>query len=632
MTELKTSPRFSVGICGLHEPLCSDLAIIVNLLRGEVKAAADAAQLEEWFRTQAVDAVLIDDELLASNEALQACVSRAAIPTIVFTYQLERTEQALTFGAADVFSYKLNRDLLARRIENNIIAYRARRQMSTYRGRFEALYDLAPVMMHVISETGLLLRVNQAWLQTLGYRAEDVEGRPYAELLTDDLRADFPACLADVFAQGYARDVRTRLIAADGTVHHLIVDYNIFLDTSGECVAVSMLRDVTDIQRSEERLRESNRLYQAVFEEANDGILLVDSETRQIIEANPAASRLLGYTQEELVGRDIALLEENNDFLWMFNKRPQGRQTALDDLTLRRKDGTRVPVEAHSRLIQLDGRSAILAILRNTTARHLLLQKEKSTRLLAETLRDSADAFIRANTVQDVLDTAIAMVRRVVPGLAANVTQLQDNFVRMLRWIGYDQAGFRDEDLAAVRINIVDAQHYTEMATSRQAVYLPDVAQAGWPNANVVTGGWVRSYVGVPLMQGDRVYGFLNVDSPTPHAFTSEHVESIEVFAHQARTHRRRAHRRARPSQSFAAHVHQRAAHHTRDPLPRAQPAPEDHQQRQRHDLRERSSGTLHPRQPGHPHCLGREQRRGGHRAHRRGFLRRTIRSAPPRD
>jgi PAS domain S-box-containing protein len=534
MITSKTSMRFSIGICGLHEPMRSDLIAIASQLGGEVRAAASSDELTAWLQTQAVDAALVDDELLASDAALQACIRRAATPTIAFTHQLERTERALAFGAADVFSYRLNRDLLARRLENNIIAYRARRQMNTYRGRFEALYDLAPVMMHVLSEEGVLLRANQAWLRTLGYRAEDVEGRPYAELLTDDLRADFPACHADVFAQGYARDVRTRLVGADGVVHHLIVDSNIFLDASGERVVVSMLRDVTDIQRSEDRLKESNRLYQAIFEEANDGILLVDLETKCIIEANPAAGRLLGCAQEELLGRSIVELEENNEFVWMFEKRPEGRQTVLDDLMLRRKDGTRVPVEAHSRLIQLEGRSAVLAVLRNISTRYLLLQKEKSTRLLAETLRDSADAFIRADTVQEVLDIAIAMVRRVVPGPAANVAQLQGDSVRLLRWVGYDQVGFCNEDIAALHIDITNAEHYTEMVTTRRPVYLPDVVQAGWPNAKTVTSGWIRSYVGVPLLLGDKIYGFLNVDSPAPHAFTSEHVESIEVFAHQA--------------------------------------------------------------------------------------------------
>jgi PAS domain S-box-containing protein len=534
MTTHTTSPRFSIGIYGLQEPLRSDLAAIVERVNGRILIAASVSEVDAWGRAEAIDALMIDYDALQADSALQHCMRASTTPTIVLTHQLMNTEQALAMGAADIFSYQLNRELLARRLENNIIAYRARRQLTTYRGRFEALYDGAPVMMHVLSEDGILLRANQLWLKTLGYRAQDVEGQPYLNVMMPHLHDSFPARLAEVFDQGFIRDAETSLIDANGAVHHFILDSNVFLDASGECVAVSMLRDVTDIQRSEARLSESNRLYQAIFEGATDGILLIDPATRCIIEANSAACRLLGYELAELRERDIATLEDGNAFLTLLDVPPDGRQTLIDDVLLRRKDGSQVPVESHCRTITLAGQPAILAILRNITARHLLLQKEKATRVLAETLRDSADAFTHADTIQDVLDTAITMVRRVVPAPAANVAQLQGDHVRMLRWSGYDECGFRDEDLAAVRIKVQDASHYIEMIQTRRALYLPDVARHGWREVKLVTSNWISSWIGVPLVLRDQVYGFLNVDSPEANAFTAEHVESMEVFARQA--------------------------------------------------------------------------------------------------
>ncbi len=511
----------------------SDLVAIVSRLNGEVQIAEDVAQLQTWSGTQPVDAVMIDDELLEQDAALQAFV-RSATPSIALTHYLMRTERLLELGVSDVFSYQLNRDLLARRLENNVIAYRARRQMSTYRGRFEALYDDAPVMMHVLSTEGVLLRANRQWLKTLGYRAEEVEGKPYANVLAPELRALFPERLEKLFKQGFVRDFAAVLIAADGTPHHFMIDSNVFLDASGEQVTVSMLRDVTDIQRSEARLAQSNRLYQAIFEGANDAILLIDPVTRCVIEANPAACRLLGYSREELAERDIITLESDDALFAMLDASSASRRTFFDDVMLRRKDGSYVPVEVNSRMIEFDGHPAVLAILRNISARHLLLQKEKATRLLAETLRDSADAFTHAETVNDVLDTAIAMVRRVIPAPAANVAQLQADHVRLLRWSGYSEFGFRDEDIAAIRISLDYVPHYREMIETGRAIYYPDVARVGWPNVKMPTSDWIRSWMGVPLLLRDQVYGFLNVDSPAVNAFTSEHIESMEVFARQA--------------------------------------------------------------------------------------------------
>ncbi len=535
MTTHTPSPRFSIGICGLQEPMRSDLMAIVNRLNGEALEASHTDDLSAWCRTPSVDAILVDDELLDKDTTLQASVRHSIVPVIVLTHHLARTEQALAWGAADVFSYQLNRELLAHRLENNIIAYRARRQMSTYRGRFEALYDDAPVMMHVLSEDGILLRVNQKWSETLGYRPEEVEGKPYVNLMTPEMHAVFAERLQKVFTQGFVRDVNTSLIAADRTIHHFILDSNVFLDASGERVTVSMLRDVTEMQRSAARLIESNRLYQAIFEGANDAILLIDAAERCIIEANNAACRMLGYDLVDLRGLDISTLEDGDTFLTMFDAPlNNGRQTFLDDITLRRKDGTLVSVESHCRLIELEGQSAILAILRNVTMRQLLLQKEKEMRLLAETLRDSADAFTHAETLNDVLDTAIAMVRRVIPAPAANVAQLDGDHARLLRWSGYREVGFNDEDLASIRINVKDAPHYAQMVEGHRAIYYPDVFEHRWQDVPIVTRYWIRSWIGTPIMLRDQVYGFLNVDSPEVNAFTAAHVEAMEVFARQA--------------------------------------------------------------------------------------------------
>jgi PAS domain S-box-containing protein len=51
-------------------------------------------------------------------------------------------------------------------------------------------------------------------------------------------------------------------------------------------------------------LRETMRRYQAIVDNAAEGILLVAGDTKAILEANPASARLLGYTVSELTGMD----------------------------------------------------------------------------------------------------------------------------------------------------------------------------------------------------------------------------------------------------------------------------------------------------------------------------------------
>ena len=54
-------------------------------------------------------------------------------------------------------------------------------------------------------------------------------------------------------------------------------------------------------RRAEQALRESEELYRQLFEVESDAILLVEQESGRLLAANAAATRLYGYSREELL-------------------------------------------------------------------------------------------------------------------------------------------------------------------------------------------------------------------------------------------------------------------------------------------------------------------------------------------
>jgi PAS domain S-box-containing protein len=56
---------------------------------------------------------------------------------------------------------------------------------------------------------------------------------------------------------------------------------------------------------TEQVLRASELNYRRLFETAQDGILILDAENGQVVDANPFMEKLLGYSQEEFVGRKL---------------------------------------------------------------------------------------------------------------------------------------------------------------------------------------------------------------------------------------------------------------------------------------------------------------------------------------
>ena len=63
----------------------------------------------------------------------------------------------------------------------------------------------------------------------------------------------------------------------------------------------------------EERLRESENRYRILFENATDAIYLVDHDTQQIIDCNPKAAKITGYTIRQLKSMKIAELHPDTE-------------------------------------------------------------------------------------------------------------------------------------------------------------------------------------------------------------------------------------------------------------------------------------------------------------------------------
>ncbi len=124
--------------------------------------------------------------------------------------------------------------------------------------------------------------------------------------------------------------------------------------------------------RGEEAMRASELRYRRMFETAPDGILILDAMTGQVVDANPFMKDLLGYSQEEFLGRklwEIGPFKGEDASRITFAQLQHADRILYEALPLETKDGRRVEVEFISSAYLVDHKRLIQCNLRDITER-----------------------------------------------------------------------------------------------------------------------------------------------------------------------------------------------------------------------------------------------------------------------
>jgi PAS domain S-box-containing protein len=143
----------------------------------------------------------------------------------------------------------------------------ANRELSELRDRYRDLYQNAPAMYFSLDARGHFLDCNETMLRALGFRRDDLIGRPYATLLPEPRRAGLRERLDDYLRDGFL-EVGHRWVKADGAEIDVWVTATAVRGPEGQLQdSRGVAHDVTARRALEAELREKNdRLARAVDE------------------------------------------------------------------------------------------------------------------------------------------------------------------------------------------------------------------------------------------------------------------------------------------------------------------------------------------------------------------------------
>jgi len=305
-----------------------------------------------------------------------------------------------------------------------------------------------------------------------------------------------------------------------------------------------LIVDITEQKRAEEELREREVQFRSIFESTSDAVLIFDFDGT-IIEANPAACKMYGYSYEELIGlsgKDIARSDHYHIFEdFKRQVKTSGRFSAQSvDL---RKDGSPIHIEVRGASFSYKGRPHLLAVVRDVTERveagQILERRvEERTRELS-TLLEVSHNVASTLELEPLLGLILDQLKAVVDYSGASILILEGKNLAILAHRG----PIPQKEALQLRFPLEDAQVNREVIRRREPVIIPDVRD-GTPLASVfresagerleTTFNYIRSWMGVPLIVKDRVIGMLSLDHGEPDYYSPRQADLALAFANHA--------------------------------------------------------------------------------------------------
>jgi GAF domain-containing protein len=158
-----------------------------------------------------------------------------------------------------------------------------------------------------------------------------------------------------------------------------------------------------------------------------------------------------------------------------------------------------------------------------------LFDAEHTRRQEAETLREAAAAVSSSLDLDQVLNTILISLKRVVPYDSASVILLEGEKLRLVAVQGFDHPEKIINQTFPAKDNL-----FRETRKDKPIILADARADSRfqrWAGTD-----YVRGWMGVPLIVRNEVIGYITLDSREPSAYHEESATLVQAFAHQVAT------------------------------------------------------------------------------------------------
>lgn len=187
--------------------------------------------------------------------------------------------------------------------------------------KYKALFDRNLHCIFIHDFEGNFLDANEASLNLLGYRREEISSINFATLIDKDQMPKAVAAIKEIKRYGFVKNfLEFKLEKKDGDYVWVETDSSIIYQNGQPYAILGVARDITHRMQAEEALRQSEARYELATRAAQVGVWDWDMQTNKF-HLDPNVKAILGYSDEEI---------PNDLEIWSRYIHPDDNQAVMD--------------------------------------------------------------------------------------------------------------------------------------------------------------------------------------------------------------------------------------------------------------------------------------------------------------
>ena len=233
--------------------------------------------------------------------------------------------------------------------------------------RFRAFMDNSPAVAFMKDDAGRFVYVNEPLVRCFGMPKERWLGRTDADLWGEKIARVLQETDRHVLVTGETVSLYETVPTPGGNASHWQSFKFRFTDASGRHFLAGMAVDRTAEKLATDAMQASEEKYRTVVNGLAEGVLLIDTRSKAVLESNAAASQLFGHSAAELAcltlydlcKHDRASVDANCERIARLGRLTVGRRH------YRHKDGSLLDLELSASLVNHGGRRVIDIVFRD---------------------------------------------------------------------------------------------------------------------------------------------------------------------------------------------------------------------------------------------------------------------------